>query len=571
MIRRLVAAALAIGIAVSTVAARLQPDAPPRRPVASKSPSDSVLAPVRRLPPAAPGARNYPPLGPGRSRRAKSSDARKAKARDARRGARTDVTRERATLREPATPRDVMPPARGNVAGRRGGSRIPPAFARFTPAELPENAPIETVGGQDWIAAHDLARLLGATKFWRPEVRKLELRSPALRILLTDDNPFVLIGDRTVALDTPVRSRGGQLRVPVALVDSLPRDSAGVRLAIDVHRRRVLRVPELGLVRTPRIASDGTTERVVFPADRPAEVSVIGRGRSHFRVRFGGLFVGQPPDSAMRPGLVLAIVPIATTEGSAFEFTLAPETEGYRIERDERRGTVTVRFERHAGPGDERFAPSGPPGARAVRVVVLDPGHGGGDAGVSVSGAIEKDLALSLAREVSRALEGRMRRVRVILTRTEDRMVSVQERAERANRAHADIVVSLHFDGAPGPAAHGATAYVPPATYGGAEPVARGAAPVALLPWRDVATRHAVNSRVLAESVMSSLELRGLGPARLREALPYPLLGVNAPGLMLECGTLTSESDRARVMAAGGLRQLADAIAAGIEAYGGAE
>src|SRR5205085_6125376 len=139
------------------------------------------------------GARFYPPLG---SRRPRS------KARRPKHGKPSREPRES----EPgnAVPRDVVP--RGRSSSRmpappaspspaaRSGSRVPPAFVRFTPAELPENAPIESVDGVDWVGAHDLARLLGATKFWRPDVRKLELRSPSLRILLTQDNPFVLIG-----------------------------------------------------------------------------------------------------------------------------------------------------------------------------------------------------------------------------------------------------------------------------------------------------------------------------------------------------------------------------------------
>jgi N-acetylmuramoyl-L-alanine amidase len=200
---------------------------------------------------------------------------------------------------------------------------------------------------------------------------------------------------------------------------------------------------------------------------------------------------------------------------------------------------------------------------------VLDPGHGGDDAGVIAHGSQEKTLALALALELERTLQHQLR-AHVILTRTDDRAMSVQERAERANRAHADLVISLHFDGAPGGAAHGATAYCPPATYAGSD-VETGPGTLALQPWRDVATRHAVRSRQLAEAMLSSLELRGLGPARLREVLPYPLLGVNAPGVLLECATLTSDADRQRVTAADGIPRLAAAIASGIEAYGKAE
>ena len=65
----------------------------------------------------------------------------------------------------------------------------------------------------------------------------------------------------------------------------------------------------------------------------------------------------------------------------------------------------------------------------------------------------------------------------------------------------------------------------------------------------------------------TALEQRGLGPAHVRERLTQAMLGVNAPGLTLECATLTSPQDRARVMSPDGLRDLASAIAEGVFAY----
>jgi N-acetylmuramoyl-L-alanine amidase len=86
--------------------------------------------------------------------------------------------------------------------------------------------------------------------------------------------------------------------------------------------------------------------------------------------------------------------------------------------------------------------------------------------------------------------------------------------------------------------------------------------------WRDVAAGYAVESRALADAVAAALEARGQGPARVRERLPVPLLGVDAPGITLECATLTSAEDLARVSTPEGLRALAAAIADGVQAWG---
>lgn len=461
-----------------------------------------------------------------------------------------------------ATPRAA--PARAK-AKAKAKAATQPAPAAFASAQLPENAPVSSAEGTAWIGANDLARLLEATKFWRADLRKLELRSHGHRILLTVDAPFVVIDDRTVRLDHPVRSAGGELRIPVAIADSLPRDPPFPRLVFDPGRGRVLQVPAAGVVGVPLIeAHDGVT-KVSFRSDRLDDVVIASRSRAHFKLRFPGFFVGSMPES-LGGGVVRRLRVIPAAAGSAFELEIGSEAQGFRIVADPEDGVVELRIATRAIGGLERFAPEGPPGPRPLDVIVIDPGHGGADGGVRTHGLVEKDLTLALARLLKSEIERRMA-THVVLTRDDDRALTVEERAERANRARADLVISLHFDGFPSSAHRGATAFCTPAVYGGSgEDEGRGSA-IEVLPWRDVASRHAVRSRELTEAILAALDLRGQGPARLRESLPLPLLGVNAPGLMLECATLTSPADRDRISSSNGLFQLAASLAAGIEAY----
>jgi N-acetylmuramoyl-L-alanine amidase len=453
------------------------------------------------------------------------------------------------------------------------------------PGEGPETAPVRRVDGTPYLGVNDLARLMDATKFWRADVRKLVLRSGAHSIALTADNPFVIVDDLTVWLPAPVRSMGGELQVPVALVDTLPSDSALARLIFDPRRDEVIVLPASGGVGSPRLATTRERTRVSFPVDRPEEAVVVARSRAHFRLRFGGIFLGVLPDSLPAAALVRSIRPIAAAGGCAFECAIDPAAEGFRLIQDEANRRVVLELSRSPGEDLEVFAPEGPAGPRSIRVVVLDPGHGGSDAGVVVGGVAEKNLSLALAQRLRPELERRLA-ARVVLTRGDDREVSAEARAEVANRVHADLVLALHFDGFAESRARGATAYCPPATFaeagssdgsafgGNRDRSTRdtrgdfvGPGRLAVLPWRDVASRYAVQSRALAEAVLSTLELRGQGPTRLRERLPYGLLGVNAPGILLECATLTSGEDRERVTQQEGLRQLAVAIADGVAAY----
>ncbi len=93
-------------------------------------------------------------------------------------------------------------------------------------------------------------------------------------------------------------------------------------------------------------------------------------------------------------------------------------------------------------------------------IVVIDAGHGGRDPGaIGASGAsTEKQLTLALARELRDRLAQRGR-VRVALTREDDRYLTLDQRAAIARRLGASLYLSLHIDSAPNPLARGASVY----------------------------------------------------------------------------------------------------------------
>ena len=103
----------------------------------------------------------------------------------------------------------------------------------------------------------------------------------------------------------------------------------------------------------------------------------------------------------------------------------------------------------------------GAPGAAGRPIVVLDAGHGGRDPGATaVSGeATEKELTLAFARELRDKLVERGR-VRVAMTRDDDRFLVLRDRYEAARRLGADLFISIHADASPtNDAARGATIY----------------------------------------------------------------------------------------------------------------
>lgn len=98
-------------------------------------------------------------------------------------------------------------------------------------------------------------------------------------------------------------------------------------------------------------------------------------------------------------------------------------------------------------------------------VVVLDPGHGGSarvggsspNNAIGPTGLLEKDLTLDVAQRVSSSLAGR---ARVILTRTGDVNLGLADRAAVARSNHAELFVSIHFNGFRDPSTDGTEVWV---------------------------------------------------------------------------------------------------------------
>lgn len=93
-------------------------------------------------------------------------------------------------------------------------------------------------------------------------------------------------------------------------------------------------------------------------------------------------------------------------------------------------------------------------------VIAIDPGHGGKDVGaVSASGVMEKDLTLTVAKELKRQIDAQPG-MRAVLTRDGDYFVSLTKRPEIARALNADLFISLHADSYKDRTISGASFYV---------------------------------------------------------------------------------------------------------------
>jgi len=224
------------------------------------------------------------------------------------------------------------------------------------------------------------------------------------------------------------------------------------------------------------------------------------------------------------------------------------------------------------GNRGERAVPAVPPELAPVRpadrrIVVIDPGHGGIETGATgPGGMVEKDVTLDLARRLKRALE-RDRRLEVVLTRDEDRLVGLDERTAIANHNRADLFLSIHMNAASRATAHGAETYFlsADATDDAARTLAalenRGAERgddvvvtvdgeqrnLQLVLWDLAQNQYLAESSALAESMQRHLnELTGTRDRGVRQAPFRVLMGATMPAVLVEVGFVTNPEEETK-------------------------
>lgn len=217
----------------------------------------------------------------------------------------------------------------------------------------------------------------------------------------------------------------------------------------------------------------------------------------------------------------------------------------------------------------------------AVRKIALDPGHGGDSLGTRTpQGLVEKELTLDIAQRVRKLLLADS--FEVVMTREQDRSVSLEERGLAANRDGADIFVSIHLNWIENRKSRGVETYYLGATndpfltrLAAAENRESGysMADMRGLLDRIYAGVRQDKSKTLAEIVQASL-FRSLGKVnpgienRGVKAAPFiVLLATEMPAILAEVSCLSNE-DEAELLTKPLYRQyIAEALAAGIRSY----
>lgn len=219
--------------------------------------------------------------------------------------------------------------------------------------------------------------------------------------------------------------------------------------------------------------------------------------------------------------------------------------------------------------------------------VTLDAGHGDHDYGAVYHGHIEKNIALAVVLKVGRILE-RNSGIEVIYTRKSDQFIDLVERANIANRADANIFVSIHCNANPNQAADGCETYVMGLNknasnlevakrenavvvlekdykqkYEGFDPKS----PESMIGTTVTTEEYLSASIALAGKVQEQFMNVGKKSRGVKQA-PYMVLHkAYMPRILIEMGFISNQAEGAKLDSEQGQQEIAEAIANAIIAY----
>ncbi len=468
------------------------------------------------------------------------------------------------------------------------------------------------VEGAEYLSLANLAKALGASVERLPASGRYRIPLPRSSISLTVGSPEVQVGKERVSLSEPPRRAGRGIVVPLELLPialgarygegrvNWDPDSRVARVAARAYSLRLLRF---------RTYSDHT--RVVLEGTRRHDFVLKDDGRTG-RVVLEvkrGILSPSIRSSQVNDGLVASIEPRQHGRDSQIIIQGIGRLSSSRAFALERPDRIVVDVLPRVGgdvdppPPVAKTAPTRADAARLVprtvepaipldplpsgenvKTVVIDPGHGGRDTGaIGPSGVREKDIVLDLGLRLKRLIEESLG-LKVIMTRSEDVFVPLEERTAIANRYKADFFISLHVNAAPKSRAVGFETY-----FLSREPSDRGARASAIrenmvlnlegvgleerkglkaVLWDLAQTFYIRESSELAELLLNELgQILKVDNRGVKSAPFFVLIGAAMPSVLVEVTFITNPKEERKLERDGYRQQVAEALLAAIAKF----
>jgi N-acetylmuramoyl-L-alanine amidase len=439
---------------------------------------------------------------------------------------------------------------------------------------------ITRVEGQTLFAADDVMAGLGGAV--SPDATGFKATLNNTIAAFGPDSRFGVVRDELIEMPLAPAIIEGRPYVPAQFFQGFLRKAADLEVSWDpVGRVLAVRPTEHTVIAVQlSVANVQGLSKVVVTLSGPADYSIV-KEQGAYAIRF---------KTQIRPPFATQLyedpyVSKVTFTGSELRLDLkTPEVgaDAYKLENPFR--IVLDLHKVAAGPGTLPYiiVPTRPVDTPGIHTIVIDPGHGGKEVGaIGPGGLMEKDATMTLCRRLADNLETKLK-TRVILTRTDDSVVPLDQRTAIANQYKADLFLSVHMNAAVVKGAHGSETYflsleasdelakkaAEVENAAAARPVTAENSDLKLILW-DLAQQEYLNeSSRFAQAVQEEMNrATGVQNRGVKQAPFKVLVGATMPAALVEVGFITNPDEEAKLKRDDFQKLVVDALTTAVERY----
>jgi N-acetylmuramoyl-L-alanine amidase len=414
-------------------------------------------------------------------------------------------------------------------------------------------------GGQTYLSATEIVTALGGTI--TPDSNGYKISYNNVLAAFGPDSRFGVVREDLIEMPVPPIAIEGKPFVPWQFFHGFLAAAANLDATWDATTRVLLVRPQQQNAVTVQasVANVQGISKIVLTLGARAEYSIIkeqGAYTIRFRTPVRAPFAEQTYEDPHVSKLAFA--------GNDLRITLtAPDVVGdaYELENPSR---IVLDLRKAAAPIPGALqTPSGigrAVDAPGIRTIVIDPGHGGKEVGaVGPAGLLEKDVTLALSKKLAVSLAAKTG-ARVVLTREDDSLVSLDQRTGIANQYHADLFLSVHMNAAAVKDAKGSETYF--LSLEASDELAKKAAetenaaatqptPTAdlnLILWDLAHQQYVKESDLFARAIQNELNsATGVENRGVKQAPFKVLVGATMPAALVEVGFISNPAEETKL------------------------
>lgn len=379
----------------------------------------------------------------------------------------------------------------------------------------------------------------------------LTVRSGNSRLVATNNSGLISFNDQIILLPSPILRQNDKWLGPIDFLSLGISKLTGTEFRYRPGSSRIF----AGDIETPELVMNaqslGPITRLTVRSSAPIN-SELRRDEKNSRAT---LVLDRAPLDALRERLdykdrLVREISFDDSDGEAkIVIDLTDEVADIKVAPADNNHVLFVDLMREPEPAPETSAPAAGPAATKpdsipaqpkVRVIVIDPGHGGTDTGATGPGVNEKDLTLTLARKLRAALQTRLGAT-VLLTRDSDTALDNEARSAVANNNQANLFISLHIGYSPNKIEAGSSIFVMKEDFGNVYAATSVSRDQLFLPWylgyRSSQGTSARAAKILQEQLSKAI------PGSQFPVRTAPLVVLSSavmPSLVLEIGNLNN-------------------------------